>query len=175
MQENHVRDNIVEVLSSTANGCIRELGYPNLYEQHMGLEQAYAKLVKENQNLQIGYNQLHNENIRVSKLLFEQQEENRRRAERENQLTARIKQLEQDLDVVNRQYQVSQKLQSMNASDEYKVLEAKYQYVLEILRKHHTPLMTRGLPEEARVSTIHIHFEIIAEQNLGINTETASS
>lgn len=172
-QEKHVRDNIVEVLSKTANGCIRELGYPNLYERHVGLEQAYTKLVKDNQNLQIGYNGLHAENIRSAQLLFEQKEENRRWAEREHQLIARIKQLEQELDIANRQYQVSQKLQSMNASDAYKVMEAKYQYVLEMLKKHHTPLMARDLSQVARVSINHVQSNTIAERLLGINTETA--
>lgn len=121
----------------------------------MGLQKAYATLAKDNQNLQMGYNSLHSENMRISKLLFEQKEENRRRVERESQLTAQIKQLEQDLDIVNRQYQVSQKLQSMSMSDAQKVLEAKYQYVLELLKKHHAPLIARDLSEAARVSTIH--------------------
>lgn len=135
---------MVAILASTANGCIAELGYPQLCQRLQAVEGAYKELVESEKRLR-------EENAKMAALLKNHPDRNRSSAgntvkdqaelHQIQVLQARIKELEKDKDILTRQNHMLRQSQSLNAPEAYKVLEAKYNYVLELLKKDHSPVI----------------------------------
>lgn len=135
-----LRERIVSLLSSTANGCIQELGYPTVISQYKHLEADHSKLIEEHNALRAEHAKQKNDLTRLARLALQQREESKKlldtRAKTIQDLTTENKQLKERVNRLIVQCNMLQQSSTLDASDAYKLLENKYQYALELIRKH---------------------------------------
>ncbi|KAH8113329.1 hypothetical protein DFH11DRAFT_1727816 [Phellopilus nigrolimitatus] len=150
-----LKQQVVALLSSTANGCIAELGYAKMCEALKTGEATRMKLLAAYEELKAISGRMHGDNMKLTEILNEKEERERVVAQQTEALKSRINQLEKEQDLMKRQYAALQQTQTMNATDAYKVLEQKYTYVLEVLKKHHAPIIIQNKDSQLQAHTIN--------------------
>ncbi|KAL5488263.1 hypothetical protein ACEPAI_6371 [Sanghuangporus weigelae] len=135
-----LRDRVVSILASSANGCIKELGYPNLLAEHKRLQADYARLAEEYNAVRTERDGLKHDNMRLTDLFVTTQEEHKKEKELTEKtaqdLNAQIKALQERINLLSKQCHLLQQTNTLDAPEAYKILESKYLYALEIIRSH---------------------------------------
>ncbi|THH05016.1 hypothetical protein EW145_g5105 [Phellinidium pouzarii] len=154
-----VYQQVVAILSSTANGCLSEIGYVGLCARLSASEQAYAELAKAYKELESSTERYKSDNVRLAQFAVGHQSQRGATSQEREQsdgrvihaLKERLAQQQQELDLLRRQYSVLQQTQNLNSTDSYKILERKYEYVLELLKRHHAPVVVKNQNDKQEV------------------------
>ncbi|OCB84563.1 hypothetical protein A7U60_g8549 [Sanghuangporus baumii] len=135
-----LRDRVVSLLASSANGCIKELGYPDLLAEHKHLQADYARLAEEYNALRTERDGLKRDNMRLTELFMTAQEEHKEEKQLTGKTTqdlnAQIKALQERINLLVKQCHLLQQANTLDAPAAYKILESKYLYALEIIKSH---------------------------------------
>ncbi|KAL5527175.1 hypothetical protein ACEPAG_5966 [Sanghuangporus baumii] len=135
-----LRDRVVSILASSANGCIKELGYPSLLAEHKRLQADYARFAEEYKAVRTERDNLKQDNMRLTELFVTTQEEHKKEKELTEKtaqdLNAQIKALQERINLLVKQCHLLQQTNTLGAPEAYKILESKYLYALKIIRSH---------------------------------------
>ncbi|KAI5123376.1 hypothetical protein M0805_006084 [Coniferiporia weirii] len=141
-----VYQQVVALLSSTANGCITEIGYRDVCAQLKRQETVYNRLVDAYKELQASAEHCSSDNARLTEVIVNHESRQRADQERERSdaqlihaLKEKLTRQEQELEILGRQYAMLQETQNMSSSDAYRFLEIKYQYMLDLLKGRRLP------------------------------------
>ncbi|KAL5508463.1 hypothetical protein ACEPAH_6082 [Sanghuangporus vaninii] len=135
-----LRDRVISLLASNANGCIKELGYPDLLTEHKRLQADYTRLAEEYNALRKERDSLKDDNVRLTELLMTVQEEHKKEKQLTGKTTqdlnAQIKVLQERINLLVKQCHLLQQTNTLDAPEAYKLLQSKYLYALEIIKSH---------------------------------------
>lgn len=108
-----IHTELIDILASTANGCIRELGYPTLTQEYDNLQKKYLDLK-------------HRYAVREQDYISTT-----------TALRNRIAALEYEVTRLTKDNTLLRQTQNLHADEKYRLLDKKYHYILHLLRDHH--------------------------------------
>ena len=130
-----LRKSIIQILAANANGCIAELGYETLRRHYENTVPRYNKLVEEKKALQAENKALKYEIYQLSRMIKENTSNGGNNQQNVQALQARIAQQEKEIERLRTHCNILQQSLSLNATDAYKLLQNKYNYLLEFIKR----------------------------------------